>query len=266
MTASQLPLDLVFRPAYGREDFLVTDQNAFAVHYIDNWPQEWGIYPALTLYGQKGCGKSHLAAVWMKKSNALFLSAKEFSALDLTEISDLIDGRRNLVIDRLDLLTGERDSEEKLFHLYNGFQQEGLSVLLLSHVAPLRLDFAIKDLASRLRAAPSAEIQPPDDRLFSFVFAKQLHDRGFKGIGEAEAKYAVSRMGRSWDELGDLVAAISQKASAEKKPVTVALIRDVILGMEGPLLSFLKEQEEDQSSRRGLDEGPANLPPSPEKR
>lgn len=255
MPLPQLPLDLVFRPAYGREDFLVTNQNAFAVHYIDNWPTEWGGYPALTLYGQKGCGKSHLAAVWMQKSGASFLSARDFSALDL---SVMLEGKRNLVIDGLDLLIGDRKAEEKLFHLYNGFQKEGLFVLLLSHLSPARMDFAINDVASRLRAAPAAEIQPPDDALFSFVFSKQLHDRGFSTVGEAEAKYAVARMGRSWGELGDLVERVSQKASAEKRPVTTALIRDVILGMDGPLLSFLKEQEEDRSSRHGRDEDSAS--------
>ncbi|HKO06210.1 MAG TPA: DNA replication protein, partial [Alphaproteobacteria bacterium] len=69
---AQLTLDLGHRAAYGREDFLVAPSNAEAVLWLDRWPA-WPA-PALTLYGPAGCGKSHLAQVWRKHSDALELA------------------------------------------------------------------------------------------------------------------------------------------------------------------------------------------------
>ncbi len=69
MTRSgQLALDLGHRPALGREDFLVAPCNEDAVAWIDRWPDWPG--PALVIHGPAGCGKTHLARVWRRRSGA----------------------------------------------------------------------------------------------------------------------------------------------------------------------------------------------------
>ncbi len=224
MSALQLPLDLQFRPAYGREDFLITESNRAAAALVDAWPQGWGGFPALTVWGEGGSGKSHLACVWAQAATARILSAEEFRAASAQEL--LAQGA-SLAIERLDLLVGDESAEAALFHLYNGFKAEGRSLLLTSQKAPAHLEFTLKDLASRLRAAPAVEIHQPDDDLLSYVLAKQLHDRGFS-ISDKITRYAVGRMERSWAAMEKTVAEITARATAEKKGVTLPLMREIL--------------------------------------
>ena len=139
----QLPLDLKSIPALGREDFFVSSCNEFAVHWIEKWPAGWLPFPALILYGERGSGKTHLAEVWQKMANADFMTADQFKNLSK---NDFMSRNRNIVIDRIDLLVGDREQEEKLFHLYNHCQQSGIFLLALSRVSPENLDFEINEV------------------------------------------------------------------------------------------------------------------------
>ena len=230
MSALQLPLDLQFRPAYGRDDFLITTSNAQAVALVDAWPNGWGDFPALTLFGAGGSGKSHLACVWAKRAGARILIAEEFSAL---AFEDLTAQNHPLVIERLDLLVGDAAQEQKLFHIYNAFKAAQLSLLLTSQVPPAHLKFSLNDLASRLRGSPAVEINQPDDDLLSYVFAKQLHDRGLS-VTDKVTSYAIGRMERSWAAMETTVAELARRATAEKKGITLPLVKDVLLDESGP--------------------------------
>lgn len=230
MAALQLPLDLQFRPAYGRDDFLITKSNQDAIALVDAWPQGWGGFPALTIYGARGSGKSHIAAVWAKKADAIILSADAF---EKASIQDLLDAKRNYVLERLDLLTGDTQREQKLFHLYNAQNAEKYSVLITSHIAPAKLEFSVKDLQSRLRASSAVQIHQPDDDLLCYVFAKQLHDRGF-AVTDNVTRYAVERMERSWVAMDEMIAALTARATAEKKGITLSLVRAVLMASEDP--------------------------------
>ncbi len=221
----QLPLDLKSVPALGREDFFVTGCNAFAVHWVEKWPSGWVPFPALTLYGATGCGKTHLAEVWRKKSGADLITADQFMRLGKDDILSL---DKNVVIDRIDLLVGDKEQEEKLFHLYNHAGQTGRYVVMLSRLSPEKMDFEIKDLSSRLRAAPQAEIATPDDELLFKVLAKRFHDQGYV-VPDPVLTFAVTRMERSWEALGHVVESAISRATSQKKPITVPLLRDLMV-------------------------------------
>ena len=226
--SQQIPLDLKSIPALGREDFFVSTSNEFAVHWIEKWSGDgggWKPFPALILYGERGSGKTHLGEVWRKRAGAQLITAEEF--MNLTK-DNILAMDTNCVIDRLDLLIGERSQEEKLFHLYNHAHQSGLFILGLSRISPEKMEFEIKDLASRLRAAPNAEISAPDDDLLLKVLAKRFHDQGFM-VAEPALLFAVTRMERSWGAMDHLVDAAIQMATAQKKQITLPLLRDLMV-------------------------------------
>ncbi len=162
--AEQIPLDLGHRPAQGREDFMIAPSNQEAVAWIDRWP-EWPA-PALVIYGPVASGKSHLAAVWGERTSAKPVETARLAECEADELAALA---QHLVIDNVDLWLGDRAAETTLFHLYNLMREEGRSLLLTMNMAPTHIDFAIPDLASRLRAAPAAAIQPPDDTLLAAI-------------------------------------------------------------------------------------------------
>lgn len=156
--AVQIPLDLGHRTALGREDFLIAPSNEDAVAWLDLWPQ-WPA-PAFVLYGQAASGKSHLAAVWGEKSHAVCVDP---SILSEGSARDLAEKYEHLILDNADHLIGNLACEKGLFHLYNIFKEEQRSFLMVLEAPPVRRQFALPDLASRLRAAPSVAIREPDD-------------------------------------------------------------------------------------------------------
>ena len=226
MTAQQLPLDLKSLPVLGRDDFFVGACNELAVNWVEKWPTGWGHFPAFTLHGPRGSGKSHLAEVWRKGSGAIILDNDQFLK---TPIDKLMDGNHHLVLDHLDKLIGDRVAEEHVFHLYNACHYHHLYFLGLAHKSPEEMPFVIKDLASRLRAAPHAAMLPPDDELLVKVLGRRFHDQGYV-VGEPTLRYIVTRMERSWEALDHLITAAIAKATAEKKQITIPLMKDLLSG------------------------------------
>ena len=203
MTGSgQLALDLGHRPALGREDFLVSPCNEDAVAWVDRWPDWPG--PALVIHGPAGCGKTHLARVWRQRSGA-------------TEAAVVEDADRPV-------------DDVALFHLYNRHAEEGGHFLLTARTPPARWPGRLPDLVSRLTAAPTVAIGPPDDTLIAQVVVKLFADRQL-AVGAEVVPYLVTHMERSFAAARRLVAAADDAALAAKRPVTVPLVRDVLAAL-----------------------------------
>ena len=249
MNNNQLSLNLDFRPAYGREDFFVGSSNEEAILRIDAWP-DWGISPFMIVYGEEGSGKKHIASVWQTRSSAQVHDAKSFEKLDL---HDTLNRSPNLIIHQLHLILGDREQEEKLFHIYNHYM--GLAdkrhVLMTSRFAPQGLDIVIPDLRSRILGSPNVSIRNPDDLLLIQVLGKQLHDKGFQPT-EDLLNYAVKLMERSWTMPKKLSDTISKMSLDIQKPLTKKLVREALMKIEEGE-DFPKEE-------------PANLPVLPERK
>lgn len=218
----QIPFDLGNRPALGRDDFLVAPNNHDAVAWIDLWPN-WPA-PCLVLYGAVASGKTHLGAVWSETSAAICVKASE---IDEAIIRDIADMKHHVIIEDADALIGNLKGEKGLFHLYNIFKEEQRSFLLTLQEPPVRRSFALPDLASRLRAAPSVAIREPDEELLGALIVKLFNDRQVR-ISAEVLHYILPRIERSFEAVRNLVEQADQKALIEKRGVTVPLMRDIL--------------------------------------
>ena len=225
--AQQIPLKFSGRSALGRDDFQIGASNTEAVSWIDRWP-EWPA-PALVIAGPAASGKSHLAAVWRDHVKAEIIKPEMLISRPAEQIAA---AGEHLMIDGVDLWIGTREAETTLFHLYNIFKEEGRTCLLTSRMTPTEMDFQIPDLASRLRAAPLASIKAPDDMLLGSVLIKLFSDRQLQ-ISNDVIKYILPRMERSFVAARDIVDLADQKALAQKKAISIPLIRDVFTEMMG---------------------------------
>ena len=221
--ARQLVFDLGHRPAHGRADFLVAPSNRDAVAWIDLWP-DWPA-PALVIYGPAACGKSHLSAVWRDRAGAALIGADELAG---GRAAELFSRGSHLAIDPVDPWIGDRAAETTLFHLYNLAKEEGKTLLLTMRAAPVHLSFALPDLASRLRAAPCAPIHAPDETLLGAVLVKMFADRQLAFAPDA-LDYVLPRMERSFAAARDLVERADALALAEKRAVSVPLMRRLLM-------------------------------------
>jgi DnaA regulatory inactivator Hda len=226
---AQLPLELVPRPALGREDFLVAPSNQVAVAWIDRWPDWPG--PALALYGPPGCGKTHLGQVWRAASGAVEIDA---GRLARAEPPELLGAARACVLDDAESLLGVAGAGadvERLLHLFNSVVERGGQVLLTGRAAPARWPCALADLRSRLAAATAVRMEPPDDALMAAVLVKLFADRQLP-VGEELVRYLLARMERSFAAARALVAALDRASLADRRAVTIPLARRVLEGYE----------------------------------
>jgi len=213
---TQLVLPLETRSASGRADFIVAPGNQQAVAFIDSWPH-WPA-PAVALYGPPASGKSHLAAVWAAKSGAVILEA-----------SSLQDGVPDgaLVIENV----GPGTAETPLFALL----ERGAPLLLTAQTPPSEWPVTLPDLKSRTNALLAFALWAPDDALLMGLAVKLFADRQVQ-VPESVVAHMIRALERSPAAIRDLVARADVQALAQKRPITLSLIKDLLAdpGSRGP--------------------------------
>lgn len=225
--ARQLPFDLGHRAAYAREDLWISPANAEAIAWLDRWPA-WEA-PALVLYGPPAAGKTHIARAWQKKASAASLTAE-----NLEPLCGVSPAPKTLLADDAETLIGDRCAETFLFHAYNRAQAEGGHLLLVAEQPPKAWNFMLPDLRSRLLASPAVVVGSPDEQTMAVVLAKLFSDRQIF-VSQDVVQFVITRIERSFAAMRDIADAIDQKALAEKRPVTIPLVRE-ILQAQGILL------------------------------
>ena len=224
-SGSQLVLNFDHRPALSGEDFLVAPPNAEAVGWLDAWPDWPG--PALVIFGPAGSGKTHLAQVFFFQSGARAITSAELRRLDP---SALVGDSAACLLENAEGVLAE-GGEEPLLHLYNYVQETGRHMMLTAKLPAARWNFGLDDLASRLKAAPQAGIGPPDDGLIAAVLVKQFADRQLK-VDDDVITYMLRRIERSFAAARSVVGAIDDLSLAERRNITVPLVRQVLAMQE----------------------------------
>jgi len=212
----QLAIDLPYRPAFGRADFLVSECNAAALGWIERWP-DWPMR-ALLLHGPARSGKSHLAHLWRRRSGGLLVAG---DALPRTA-PDALAASGAVAVD-----DAERAPEPALLHLYNCCNEVGAGILVVARGAPASWPIALPDLASRLRALPSVAIAPPDDALLAAVLVKHFADRQVR-VAPPVIAFLVRRMERSLAAAALLAERLDHMALGAGRPIGLAIARQAL--------------------------------------
>jgi chromosomal replication initiation ATPase DnaA len=218
MTSRQIPLDLPHEPSFAREDFLESAANVEALRAVETWPHWAG--GMLLLIGPGGSGKSHLGAIWARSSGA---------AIARPDALPATPGAPALLIDDADRI-GER--ETALFHLINQAREADVALLLTARAPPDAWLLTTADLVSRLRLAPVARLQPPDDDLARAVLFKLFADRQL-AVDPSVIAYIALRIERSLGAARAIVAALDREGLARGKAVTRAMAAEVLKGWTG---------------------------------
>jgi chromosomal replication initiation ATPase DnaA len=217
---TQLVLPLETRSAQGRADFIVAPGNERAVAFIDSYPH-WPA-PAAALYGPAASGKSHLAAVWAGKAGAEIVEAHTLCA-------HLPQGA--LVVENV----AKGVPEAPLFALL----ERGTPLLLTSQLAPNAwpdsFSLSLPDLGSRLRALLAFPLWVPDDALLMGLAVKLFADRQVS-VPETVVGHMIRSLDRSPEAIRDFVARADAVALAEKRPINLNLIKELLIGPPQPSL------------------------------
>ncbi|MBQ4472099.1 MAG: DNA replication protein [Alphaproteobacteria bacterium] len=203
----QLALDFPTRQTYERADFWIAPCNQEAISWVDKYP-DWPTR-ALIIYGEEGCGKTHLAAIF---------SSERIEAEDLTE--DFVPTTEKVVVENLDHLK----DENALFHLFNVIQEKNGGLLMTSRRVPV---FQLRDLQTRINMTPKAEIQMPDDETIMSVCAKMFADRQAI-VDPTVLSYIATHAPRSFSAIQRVVSVADELSLAEGRRITIYLVKSAI--------------------------------------
>ena len=137
----QLLLDFKFNKNYLDYDFYLSSSNQEAYNLINGWPK-W-IKKAVNIYGKKFSGKSHLAAIFEKKTACIKILAQDFSDDTIQDFKT----KQALIIEDVD----KNFSENLLYTILNIVEQENKFLLITSLESLNKFNFELPDLVSRIR-------------------------------------------------------------------------------------------------------------------
>jgi len=215
---SQLPLPLETRRDFTREDFIVASGNSAAVGFVDAYPV-WPS-PAAALYGPAGSGKSHLASVWAARVGARIVEAAALEEAVLAQGSTV----QGLAVENVDREPLSAAAETVLFALI----ERGQPMLLTGREAPSAWPARLPDLASRFRALLAFGLWAPDDALLGALARKLFADRQLS-VPDAVVTQMIRALERSPAAVRDFVALADAAALAAKRPITLGLIRELLV-------------------------------------
>lgn len=217
---SQIAMDLGLPPSYHPDDFVVSSSNRLAYDYVVKWPQWDG--PFLWIYGPPACGKTHLLHILAEKAKA-----PVHAQLDVAASSAELFGSSNLLI--LDNINVHK-AEETLFHAINYAKEKGYMMVFSHRQPPARLEVTLPDLASRLRAIPTAAITDPDDVVLQAVMMKQLADRQL-AVSSEVVQFILKRIDRSCLAVFQIVEQMDRASLEQGRTITLPFIKTLFTNL-----------------------------------
>jgi len=221
MNMPQLPLSLV-PPRRMRLDNFVAGANGSLVSALQHG---LGARGWVFLGGPEGSGKSHLAlgvlAEWSAANRrACFVPCRRPGAAEL-----LAGGEADLaVVEDIEAFAGRRQDQLALFNALNRWRAERTAVLMTGCGAS---PFDLPDLVSRIGQAARLTLKPLDDEGLARFIQQLIAD--FQVVpGRGLVQYLMRHGPRSAAGLAELFETVSQRAQAERRVVSVPLVRAAI--------------------------------------
>src|SRR5690606_18407698 len=150
------------------------------------------------------------------------------AVLERSDPLDLLGRGNACALDNVDAAV----DETALLHLYNMVAERRGTLLLTGASPPAHWKVSLPDLRSRLLAAAVTNVEPPDESLIVALLVKLFADRQIQ-VRQDVVDYLVVRLERSFAAVRRAVEEIDRAALAAGRPITVPLVRSVILDSGG---------------------------------
>jgi len=184
------------------------------------------------LAGESGTGKSHLVEAVCRAARAWPTSAVRWQHWSQAARESEFAALPFLAIDEVHHLLGERAREQWLMHLIDARKRLRLPTLLASSDSPAGHGCALRDLRTRLGMAEVVWLEPLSDDVKMDVLSEFARARGFR-LSTEVLSFILARHNRNLGRLMALVRSIDRIALARHRPVTVPLVREILLGPSG---------------------------------
>ncbi|MDZ4315695.1 MAG: DnaA regulatory inactivator Hda [Azonexus sp.] len=198
-------------------DNFVAGGNAETISGLTEWLAGKQGDTAFCLYGESGCGRSHL----LLASGFHYIDADRNPSLK--GIADVAE----LAVDNVDAL--DADGQIALFNHFNRLKIAGGRLLTAAVQPPAHLALR-EDLRTRLGSGLIYRLQPLSDAEKAEAIAAQAKERALK-LSPEMINYLLRHAPRDMRTLSMLVVALDQYSLEQKRAVTLPLLRE-LLNME----------------------------------
>jgi DnaA family protein len=226
----QLALGLRLRDASAFENFLVGRnrepyERARAVATAAAAPRDW-----LYLWGETGCGKTHLLeaachATAATRGAPSYVSLRTPAGLAPALLDD-IEQAALVCLDDIDAIAGDVAWERALFALYERMRGAGGTLIVAARVNPASLGFGLRDLVTRLAAGLVYQLHPLTDEEKIAALRWRAERRGFD-MSEDVARYLLARYPRDTHSLFALLDRLDSATLAAQRRLTVPFLRSL---------------------------------------
>ena len=225
----QLVLDIKLRHDATFENFLVGNNSELisALQFASKVQGENNYY----CWATKGCGLSHLLqatchAASQNNFQSMYIPLAEFKVFG----PDILEGIESLdliCIDDLQLIAGDKQWEEALFHAFNRLRDAGKYLILGSRLAPGEMPIQLKDLHSRLHSGVCFQIKELNDQDKILLLQQDAKRRGFE-LSQDIAKYLINHYPRDMATQLDILQKLDLASLVKKHRVTLPFVKSTL--------------------------------------
>lgn len=225
----QLVLDIKLRHDATFENFLAGDNSPLvsALQLASGAKGENNYY----CWASKGCGLSHLLQATCHSASqhnlqSMYIPLAEFKIFG-PEILEGIETLDVVCIDDLQLIAGDSQWEEALFHAFNRLKDAGKYLILGSHLSPGEMPINLKDLYSRLHSGISFQVKELSDQDKIVLLQQDAMRRGFK-LSEDIATYLINHYPRDMATQLDILQKLDLASLVKKHKVTLPFVKSTL--------------------------------------
>lgn len=220
MKGQQLPLAVQLRETASFESFHA-GPNAEALQALRTADAN------LLLYGPPAAGKTHLLQASARGvSGAAYLPLSEFTDYGAEALAGYA-AVNLLCLDDLEAVSQQRDWCLALLRLLDALRTRGARYLIAAGAPPERLDLAVPDLRTRLKACAVYGLRPLDDEDRRQLLQIRAAARGLE-LGDEVSHWLLTRLNR---DTGSLLAALDEldrAALSAKRRLTLPFVQRVL--------------------------------------
>jgi len=213
---NQLLLNFKYKQNFNYNDFYVSKSNYYAFKLVEKWPMwEKNI---LNIFGEKFCGKTHLANIFINKNKGIKVKDEEIDD-DVFKKFKLYE---NIIIDDYN----NKCDEKLMYSIFNLVDQDNKYLIINSHTPINEINYELNDLKSRSKNCLFAKIDNPDDELMFAIILKSFSDRQIQ-IDKKLIDYIIKRIDRSYGKIEEFIYKVDELSLKKKKAIDFKIIKEI---------------------------------------
>ena len=221
----QLAFDFSVLPAPAFENF-IPGRNAELVHNLRRIATSREGERAIFLWGAEGSGRTHLLKAAVAAVRAASAPSLYAACAAETRLPEDVAAYDCVAIDDVETL-GDA-AQIGLFNLCNAMREKGGALLAAGKLPPARLALR-HDLCTRLAWGLVYEVHALSDDEKAQALRRRALERGFM-LADEVCSYLLTRAPREMSALLAVLDALDRYSLEAKRPVTVALARELLQG------------------------------------